>query len=567
MRDLRALARLAAYAACLLAPSAHGATLRGVVTGEVEHLPWREGKEALGWCTVELWQEGHRTALTRTNAGTGAFTIEGVAPGRGEARLKVSRPGFVAQALELTLGAEPEQRVEIRLKRDPHYHRIVSPRLGAAVTTFPGESFAIECLAPPDAGQWRADLRSRVGYFPLNVEAEHGERAVWNGTRPGWTLRARVPEELAPGMYDLGIGYVTGADERVFTAQAHAVCVRREPPSRFRLMPYLDFHLNWHVNKPGAAGEAQRDFFQAASLLNPLFVSLGDDVGFESDDAVAMLHYLVGHHCTVPVYLAFGNHDAGIGAEGFEYYFGPRWQTRRIGPHVGLILSYDLYQANYQMPAEQKRFVNDALARLHADPRVKLIFLAGHLHAWKPRKDYFTLPFTPAERPTLMAHTEGGKTVEARRLFMHALSVSSMHGWAGLDYTARVVEFEGFSDEANAVKATVLPQAGLPVVTFGGPNNGTARSNTATIRLRGLEGEWTPPEKLYTGGYFCDPPKAFQALPGIEDARLRFFMAPGRYRCTGGRIVSVQTNAGATVRVIVAADIRPGGGPVRVEPK
>jgi hypothetical protein len=551
----------------VLAGAAHGATLRGVVTGEVEHLPWRKGKEELGWCTVELWQEDHRTALTRTNAGTGAFAIEGIATDRGEARLKVSRPGFVEAALELTLGAEPAKTVKIRLERNPHYHRIVSPRLGAAVTTFPGETFAIECLAPPDAEQWRADLRSQVGYVPLQVKAEHGERAVWNGTRPGWRLRARVPEELAPGMYDLGIGYVDGAGERVFTAQAHAVCVRPEPPSRFRLMPYLDFHLDWHVTKPGAAGEVQKDFFQAASLLNPLFVSLGDDVGFESDDAVAMLHHLVSHHCTVPVYLAFGNHDAGIGAEGFEHYFGPRWQTRRIGPHVGLILSYDLYQANYQMPAEQTRFVNDALARFHADPRLKLIFLAGHLHAWKPRKDYFTLPFTPAERPTLVAHTEGGKAVEAQRLFVHALSVSSMHGWAGLNYTARVVEFQGVSDDAPTVKAAVLPQAALPVVTFARPNNGTARSNAATIRLRGLEGQWTPPEKLYTGGYFCDPPKAFQALPGIADARLRFLMAPGRYRCTGGRIVSAQTGADGVCAVTVAVDIRPPETTVRVHPE
>lgn len=558
--------RLLAAQLVLLLGVAEGVTVRGVVTGDVDHLPWRKGKKELGWCTVKVWQGPRLAALTRTQTGSGAFQVAGLDAGRGACKLTVSRPGFVEHGLDLQLGQDAVQTASIHLRPDPNTHRIVAPRTGAALSAVVGETFVIECLAPKDARQWRADLRSRAGYRPLKVEdAAFGERAVWNGTKPGWRLRVRVPEGVAPGMHSLGVCYTDARGEAQFTAQAAAVHVLGEWPARFRLMPYLDFHLNWVVNQPGEKGEVQRAFFQAASLINPLFVSLGDDIGFETDAAVAMFHHMAANYCDVPVYLAYGNHDAGIGTAGHEYYFGPRWQTRRLGPHIGLVISYDLYQAGYAMPAEQKRFVNGALAKLHADPQVKLIFLAGHTHSWKPRADFFTLPFTAAERLAFPGHTDGEKAVEAKGLFMHSLSVGSMHGWAGMHYTGRVMELEGFEKGAATVKARLLPQAALPAVDFHKSNDGSATTNAATIRLVGLKGEWTAPEKLYTGGYFCKPPKAFRGLPGIAGARVRFAMAKGRYACSAGRIVS-QADSSQTTVVTVAVDATQPATTVAVRP-
>jgi hypothetical protein len=546
---------------CLAPGQATGAMIRGVVTGDIGHLPWRKGKRELGWCAVQVRRDGILWHTTRTNAGTGDFEMTGLPSGPLE--LEVSPPGFVTDLRDLEATGREPGPLRIHLSRDPHFGLIVLPRTGTAITSTPGEPFVIECLAPSHARNWSASLFAEHFSRPLVVaEAKFGERAVWNGTRPGWRVGVRAPSKTPSEMYHLRVAFRDAQGKGHMAEQAKAVCIRSSYPDAFRLMPYTDFHLDWHVNKPGAAGGVQADFFKAASLLNPLFVSLGDDVGFETDDAVAMSHYLVTNYSDVPVSLAFGNHDAGIGIEGYEFYFGPRWQTRRIGPHIGLILSYDLYQANYAIPDDQRKWVNAALQRFHADPNNRLIFLAGHLNTWKPPTPFFELPFTKETRTWFPGHTDGGRTVEFERLFMHSLSVGSMHGWAGLNYTGRVMEFEGWK------RATLLPQCALPTVTFDKPNNGTATTLTATIRLTGLpEEKWTPPEGLYTGGYFCDLPKEWKGLPKIRDARLRFVMPKGRYRCSAGRIIqAVDGDSGKTTLVYVSVDVKEPEVKVAVSP-
>ena len=526
----------------LIALHVHAATVHGVVTGDVDHMPWRKGAHELGWCTVKAYRDGILLATTRTNTKTGDFELS-LPPG--ELEIVVSRPGFVTARQAIELG---DRDVELKhhLRLDPDYGLIVAPRTGTASTAASSSDMHIECLAPSTARQWSASLATDHFTCDLRVgDASFGDKAVWNDTRPGWLLRLSVPANTPPEMYDLVVGYTDRDGRRHESRQAKAVHVVPFVPTRFRVMPYCDFHLNWLVHKRGAEGEAQADFFKAASLLDPLFVSLGDDVGFEGDDHVAMFHHLVSQHLHVPVYLAFGNHDGALGIEGHEFYFGPRWQHRRLGPSIGLILSYDLYQANYQMPQEQRTWVNEKLARLDKEPANELIFLAGHLNAWKPPTPFFKLPFAKATRTTFPGHSDGRVEVEFRRLFMHALSVGSMHGWAGLNYTGRMVEIE------SRKRATLLPQFALPTVTFDKPNNGTATTNTATIRLTGLPAEkWTPPEKLYTAGYFCDLPKEWRGLPEIRRARLRFVMARGRYRTSAGRIWHQEDGDLLTITVV-----------------
>jgi len=538
---LRVGARVIALLALLAAQTTPAAMVRGVVTGDVDHMPWRKGTRELGWCTVKAYRDGILLATTRTNTKTGDFEL-GLPPG--ELEIVVSRPGFITARQAIELG---DRDVELKqhLRPDPDYGLIAAPRTGTAFTAGFNSDMYIECLAPPTARQWSVSLATEHFKQELEMrrvkpastvhqvqgEAEFGSKAVWNGTRAGWRLCVLVPTDTPPELYDLVVGYTDRDGRRHESRQAKAVHVVPFVPTRFRVMPYCDFHLNWLVHKRGAEGEAQADFFKAASLLDPLFVSLGDDVGFEGDDHVAMFHHLVSQHLDVPVYLAFGNHDGALGVEGHEFYFGPRWQHRRLGPSIDVILSYDLYQANYQMPDEQRRWVNEMLARLDKEPANELIFLAGHLSPWKPPTPFFKLPFTKQTRTFFPGHNDGRLEVEFQRLFMHALSVGSMHGWAGLNYTGRVVEIE------SRKRATLLPQFALPTIEFDKPNNGTATTNTATIRLTGLPAEkWAPPEKLYTGGYFCDLPKAWKGLPEIRHARLRFVMARGRYRTSAGRI-------------------------------
>jgi len=542
-------ARVIALFALLAAQTAQAATIRGVVTGDVGHMPWRKGTRELGWCTVKAYRDGILLATTRTNTKTGDFELS-LPPG--DLEIVVSRPGFLTARQAIELG---HRDVELKhhLRPDPDYGLIVAPRTGTASTAESNSDLHIECLAPPTARQWSASLATDYFACDLRVgDASFGGKAVWNRTRPGWLLRLFVPANTPREMYDLVVRYTDRDGRRHESRQAKAVQVLSRVPDRFRLMPYCDFHLNWLVHKRGAAGEVQADFFKAASLLHPLFVSLGDDVGFEGDDHVAMFHHLVSQHLGVPVYLAFGNHDGALGVEGHEFYFGPRWQERRIGPRIGLILSYDLYQANYQMPQEQRDWVNTALARIEKNTDNRLLFLAGHLNPWKPPTPFFKLPFTKQTRTFFPGHNDGRVEVRFSRLFLHALSVGSMHGWAGLNYTGRIVEFDGWQ------RATLFPQCALPSVAFDKPNNGTASALTATIRLMGLPPEkWAPPEKLYTGGYFCDLPKEWKGLPEILDPRLRFVMPRGRYRTSAGRILQqVDGRSGKVTVVHVSVDVK-----------
>lgn len=541
------------------------AALQGMVQGDVSRMPWRAGKKELGWARIRIWKDGTVWAVTRSESGTGRFHLQGVPIGPGE--LEISRPGFIDFRQKFHLDPGQTLSVAVTLEADPEYGLMVQPRLGTAVTSIPGDRFTVECQAPEPSRHWKLVLATDYFTRPLELlEARYGAKAVWNGTKPGWQLMVRVPPQTPPEMYDLQVEYQDAEGRTHSSRQAKAVCIRSEYLESFLLMPYQDFHLNWFVDKPGTAGEVQADYFRAASLLYPLFVSLGDDIGFDTtgqvpgDDAVAMLHYLVRQYLDVPVYLAFGNHDAALTVEGHEFYFGPRWQERRIGPHVGIVISYDLYQAQYEMPREQRQAVAEALARFESDPQNRLIFLAGHRSPFPPHlhKPFFPLPFSPQTRTWIPGDRDDGITLEFQRLFLDALSVRSMHGWGGLNYTGRIVRIEQWR------RAELLPQVALPAVVWDGPNNGDRPRLSALVRRIGQE-PWTPPQ--VTPG-FCQLPPRWEGMPQIHNARLRFVMPQGDYQCRGGRIVQiVPSDSGKLSLVYVNVDVLGPTAQVLLEPK
>ncbi len=569
MRGIRTAMGIAwglwSWAGIALAAVPPTATVQGTVRGDVSAMPWRAGKQELGWARVRIWKDGILWAVTRTETGTGRFAIQGLPAGPVE--LEVSRPGFIDFRQKFHLAPGESVSVPIYLQPDPNYGLIVLPRLGTAMTSIPGDQFTLECQAAEWASQWKVRLATDYFTRPLELQkAEYGPKNVWNGTRAGWQLTVRTPPDTPAEMYDLLVEFQDAEGRRRTSRQPKAVCIRPAYPDSFLLMPYQDFHLNWFVDKPGSAGEVQADYFRAASLLNPLFVSLGDDVGFEKterappDDAVAMLHYLVREYLDVPVYLAFGNHDAALTPEGHEFYFGPRWQLRRIGPHVGVVISYDLYQLKYEMPAEQRRGVAELLAQVEADPENRLLFLAGHRSPFPPgiHKPFFPLPFTPQTRTWFPGNRDDGVTIEFQRLFMDALSVRSMHGWGGLNYTGRIVRIDQWR------RAELLPQLALPAVAWSGPNNGTQVRLEATVRPVGQQ-VWTPPEVI--AGFSQLPPR-WEGMPEIRDARLRFVMPKGQYQCQGGRIVqTVPSDCGQFCLVYVSVDVLGPTATVVVQPK
>ena len=108
------------------------------------------------------------------------------------------------------------------------------------------------------------------------VSATFGKKAVWNDTKTGWRLTVRVPSGTPAEMYRLRVSYLDREGKRHTARQSKAVCIRASYTDDFLLMPYTDFHFNWLVGQRGAEGEVQADYFKAASLVNPLLVSLNN---------------------------------------------------------------------------------------------------------------------------------------------------------------------------------------------------------------------------------------------------------------------------------------------------
>ena len=472
----------------------------------------------------------------------GSFRVE--TPG-GRCEVEATRPAFLPQRVTVTRDAGWNPRLE----PDPDFGLIVEPRAGMSRFCLAGQTFRVDCSAPAAAKEWRVALVTDYARLPLGLEAaEFGERMVWSDRRPGWRLSARTPKDLPPGLYGLALSYTDANAARHSSEQPAAVSVMEQEPDRFRLLMHTDWHFNWYVGRPGAAGEVQAPYFRAATLMNALWINLGDDVGFEGDGHVAMFWHMLRHDAGTPVFLGFGNHDAKIGREGHEFYFGPPVQARRVGSHVAIVRSHDFYQGDWYMPEEQAKDVVAALAAASGDPNNRIVFLAGHQRRWKPRGNHFELPPSLGKYLRLH-HVRRERTKPFEKLLLDPFSVMSMHGWGGLAYTTRVVDV----DQAKG-SVRVSPEVILPAVRFSPANNGSARKVTATIAARGA----TEPLQKYTGvakGFTQPPaPDAMKAYGDLTDLSLRFVMPRGRYASDGGRIVR-QWDAAAITLVDVKASL------------
>jgi len=508
------------------------------VTGDVGHLPWRKGKKTLGWASVRVWQKGKLVRVGRTHR-PGTFRVE--LPS-GSCEIEVVRPAFLAQRRAVDVGADDIQW-NPDLQADTDFGLIVEPRAGMSEFCVPGQTVGIECAAPSDACHWAAALRTDYLDLPLSVEqAEFGERSVWLASRPGWRLSLRVPKDAPPGLYRLRVTYRDADGAAHAAEQPGAVCLLDHIPEQFRVLMHTDFHLDWFASRPYHEGEVQSDYFRAAGLLNALWVSLGDDIGLEGDDHVAMFWHLLRHTCRTPIFLSFGNHDAAITQAGHEYYFGPPVQTRRIGSAIAIVRSFDLYQADWYMPEPQAKRAAEALDAAARQPQTRVVYLGGHQRRWRPPGEHFALP-SALTGFLRLNHARGVTTREFDRLFLHPFSVRSMHGWGGLPYTTRIVDVD-----LAASRVQVSPEVILPSVTYEPANNGACARVTAHIRARGA----TQPMAKYLGvaAGFTQPPAADAMIPygNLTDLSLTFVMPRGRYQASRGRILH-QVDADAVTLV------------------
>jgi len=497
-------------------------TVVGCVTGDVGHLPWRQGKETLGWISVRAWQNRKLIAVTRTHT-DGSFVLA-LSPGVYE--IEITRPAFLPSEKKISVSKGKENTWDVYLIADPDFGLIVEPRAGMSRFCLPGEAFQVDCTAPHNARDWRVELFTDYMKIPLVVK-----QMVRQDSRPGWRLMAQVSSDTLPGLYHLRVSYRDANGIMHKSEQPGVVYLLKSYPERFRLLMHGDWHFNWFVDREGTAGEIQADYFRAATLLNALWISLGDDIGFEGDDHVAMFWHMLRHESRVPVFLAFGNHDAAITEEAHQFYFGPPVQARQVGPSIAIVRSFDLYQEDWFMPEQHIVQVTSAIAEAASQRQTRVVFLAGHQRRWRPSGTHFEMP-SSLKSFLRLDGVRGPRTEAFEQLFLHSFSVISMHGWGGLPYTTRIVEVD-----LATRRVRVSPEIILPSVTYTPANNGTASTVSAVIRSLGA----AEPAEEYEGVAegFTQPPAVDEMKPydDLTDLSLNFVMPRGRYKASHGRII------------------------------
>ncbi len=192
---------------------------------------------------------------------------------------------------------------------------VMRPILSVPAIVEPGQSFAIEAIAPPATTGWTAELR----FGGLTYET-----TVWNTNydypHERWFMSAYVPFDAPEAVFDL----VVEANGVPADTVAHAVSVQASIDSDFYFIHVTDTHLPTHRfhGQQGAASDTSemvdfRAVIDDANIINPAFVlHTGDLVNEgELEDYLGWHVFSKAHRIMrefdVPVFVQAGNHDVG----------------------------------------------------------------------------------------------------------------------------------------------------------------------------------------------------------------------------------------------------------------
>jgi hypothetical protein len=531
----------------------HAGIITGTVTGDISHIPWRTGPN-LGWASVRIWQDGKLIHVTRTETDGTYATDEMPA---GTYQIEILRPGSLNHSETVNVPGSGSVQSNVHLDADHDFELIAEPRAGHSIFRIPGGTFDVYCRADANAANWAAELVTEYLSYPLTViDQQYASDMInyYSDVRPdpypGWKLTLEVPAAIPEEVFHLKVSYRDEADNLHTNLQPRVVSIKNSYPERFRLLMHLDWHFNTIYDRPGVEGEQQADYFRAASLLNTLWISLGDDIGFETEDAIAMYWHMIRHYLHSPIFMSFGQHDADITEEGFHYYFGSHVYSRNVGTSISIVRSFTPYQLiDWVMSASQINKTVADLDQAAQSPQNQLLFMSSRRKVFQG--DYhFDLP------SSLSAYTDFGETVStakqiiSSRLFLRSFSIQSMHGWFGLPYYARVMTVD-LSDSS----AGLSPQVILPSAVYSPSNNGNSSTVTATIKAQGAT-EPTP-EYLNVASMFTQPPASPDDMVPHDDLSgltLRFVMPPGFYSTNRG-VITQQINTGPATLVYVVVDM------------
>jgi predicted MPP superfamily phosphohydrolase len=192
---------------------------------------------------------------------------------------------------------------------------IQRPLLNIPAIVIPGESFSIECVAPPTTTNWAVWLYKGIIEYSLPLTGYQFET-----TPPRWILTAQVPNVNVFELYDLRVTASGGINDRT----RHSVQVLPTRKTNYYFVHATDIHMPTHIFYPDTGYDTDstetadfREVIKDINIIRPEFVLITGDLvnqgeleEFENMRVYSKAKRVLGEF-EVPVYLVAGNHDIG----------------------------------------------------------------------------------------------------------------------------------------------------------------------------------------------------------------------------------------------------------------
>jgi len=207
---------------------------------------------------------------------------------------------------------------------------IQRPLLNIPQIVLPGESFRIECVAPPATTNWAARLERGNLSAELNITNTEYETSP-----PRWLLSVTVPNVNVFEQYDLRVTASGGINDRA----RRSVQVLPTRKTNYYFAHITDIHLPTQIYYPYTGYNTDstevvdfREVIKDFNIIRPEFVLLTGDLvhqgeleEFENLRFYTKAKRVLGE-LEVPVYLTSGNHDIG----GWQQTAPPAGSARRF---------------------------------------------------------------------------------------------------------------------------------------------------------------------------------------------------------------------------------------------
>jgi len=192
---------------------------------------------------------------------------------------------------------------------------IQRPLINIPAIVIPGETFNIECVAPPSTTGWAAWLFKDNLNYSIPITASQ-----YAASPPRWILTATVPDVNVFELYDLRVTASEGINDRT----RHSVQVLPTRKTNYYFAQVTDVHMPTHIFSPNAGYDTDstetvdfREVIKDINIIRPEFVLLTGDLvnegeleDYQNVRAYTKAKRVLGEF-EVPVYLIAGNHDIG----------------------------------------------------------------------------------------------------------------------------------------------------------------------------------------------------------------------------------------------------------------